>query len=95
MKKRFGIFGEPLVMGLILGIIIGLLGGYDAKGVMTLGIQMAAVLVLMPRMVALLMEGLIPISEGARSYIQKRFLEKMSILVWIQRLSLVIQRIWL
>ena len=34
---------------------------------------MAAVLVLMPRMVALLMEGLIPISEGARSYIQKRF----------------------
>lgn len=81
MKKRFGIFGEPLVMGLILGIIIGLLGGYDAKGVMTLGIQMAAVLVLMPRMVALLMEGLIPISEGARSYIQKRFLGKMSILV--------------
>ncbi|KAJ0073084.1 PTS galactitol transporter subunit IIC [Bacillus altitudinis] len=73
LKKRFGIFGEPLVMGLILGIIIGLLGGYDAKGVMTLGIQMAAVLVLMPRMVALLMEGLIPISEGARSYIQKRF----------------------
>ena len=82
-------------MGLILGIIIGLLWGYDAKGVMTLGIQMAAVLVLMPRMVALLMEGLIPISEGARSYIQKRFPGKMSILVWIQRLSLVIQRIWL
>lgn len=73
LKKRFGIFGEPLVMGLVLGIIIGLLGGYDAKGVMGLGVQMAAVLILMPRMVALLMEGLIPISEGARDYINRKY----------------------
>ncbi|MGE8203742.1 PTS galactitol transporter subunit IIC [Heyndrickxia sp. NPDC080065] len=73
LSKRFGIFGEPLVMGLVLGMIIGLLGGYDVKGILTLGIQMAAVLIIMPRMVALLMEGLIPISEGARDMINKRF----------------------
>ena len=73
LKKRFGIFGEPLVMGLVLGVLIGLLGGYDAKGVMGLGVQMAAVLILMPRMVALLMEGLIPISEGARDYINRKY----------------------
>lgn len=73
LSKRFGIFGEPLVMGLVLGILIAILGGYDAKGVLTLGVQMAAVLVLMPRMVSLLMEGLIPISEGARDFITKRF----------------------
>ncbi|WNS81028.1 PTS transporter subunit IIC [Domibacillus sp. DTU_2020_1001157_1_SI_ALB_TIR_016] len=73
LKKRFGIFGEPLVMGLVLGMLIGLLGGYDAKGVLTLGVQMSAVLILMPRMVALLMEGLIPISEGARDYINRKF----------------------
>ena len=34
---------------------------------------MAGVMVLMPRMVKLLMEGLIPISEGAREFLQKRF----------------------
>lgn len=73
LKKRFGIFGEPLVLGLVLGMLIGLLGGYDAKGVLTLGVQMSAVLILMPRMVALLMEGLIPISEGARDYINRKF----------------------
>lgn len=73
LKKRFGIFGEPLVMGLVLGLLIGFLGGYDAKGILTLGIQMSAVLILMPRMVALLMEGLIPISEGARDLINKKF----------------------
>lgn len=73
LSKRFGIFGEPLIMGLILGALIGLLGQYDLKGILTLAVQMAAVLVLMPRMVALLMEGLIPISEGAREFISKRF----------------------
>ncbi|WP_019123665.1 PTS galactitol transporter subunit IIC [Brevibacillus massiliensis] len=73
LSRRFGIFGEPVMMGLILGILIGLLGKYDLKGILTLGVQMSAVLVLMPRMVALLMEGLIPISEGAREFISKRF----------------------
>jgi PTS system galactitol-specific IIC component len=34
---------------------------------------MSAVLVVLPKMVAILMEGLIPISEGAREYLQKRF----------------------
>lgn len=73
LKRRFGILGEPLVMGLVLGMLIGLLGGYDLKGILTLGVQMSAVLILMPRMVALLMEGLIPISEGARDYINRKF----------------------
>lgn len=73
ISKRFGIFGEPLMLGLIMGIVMGILGKYDLKGILTLGVQMSAVLVLMPRMVALLMEGLIPLSEGAREFIQKRF----------------------
>lgn len=34
---------------------------------------MAAVMVLMPKMVGLLMEGLMPISEGARNFISKKF----------------------
>jgi PTS system galactitol-specific IIC component len=34
---------------------------------------MAAVLVVLPKVVAILMEGLIPISEGAREWLQKRF----------------------
>ncbi|MEW9672098.1 PTS galactitol transporter subunit IIC [Ammoniphilus sp. 3BR4] len=73
LSRRFGIFGEPLMMGLILGMLIGIMGRYDVKGVLTLGIQMASVLVLMPKMVALLMEGLIPISEGAREFVHSRF----------------------
>lgn len=73
IQKRFGIFGEPMMMGLILGAIIGLLAGFDVAGVTKIAISMAAVMFLMPRMVKILMEGLIPISEAARTFLQKRY----------------------
>lgn len=73
IQKRFGIFGEPMMMGLILGCVIGILAGYDLGKVFQVGISMGAVMLLMPRMVKILMEGLIPISEAARSFLQKRY----------------------
>ncbi len=73
LQEKFGVFGEPMMMGLFLGWGLGFLGKYDLSNTLTLGIQMSAVMVLMPKMVALLMEGLIPISEGARDFISKKF----------------------
>lgn len=73
IQKKFGIFGEPIFMGLILGCILGALAGYDAGAIIKVGVAMAGVMVLMPRMVKLLMEGLIPISESARDFLSKRF----------------------
>lgn len=73
VEKRFGVFGEPILLGTVLGIIIGLLAGYDVTKVLTLGISLGAVLVLIPKMAALLMEGLMPISDAASEFIQKRF----------------------
>lgn len=60
-------------MGLILGIAIGILAGYDVGAVAQLGMSMGAVMFLMPRMVKILMEGLIPISESAREFMKSRF----------------------
>ncbi len=83
VRAKLGILGEPLFMGAILGILLGALGaiplwregkyGAWAKDILTLSVTMAAVLIVLPKMVAILMEGLIPISEGAREYLQKRF----------------------
>ncbi|WP_099222989.1 PTS galactitol transporter subunit IIC [Listeria costaricensis] len=73
IQKRFGIFGEPMMMGLFLGIAIGLLAGYNVGESFKLGISMAGVMFLMPRMVKILMEGLIPISESAREFMKSRF----------------------
>ncbi|KYO65271.1 PTS galactitol transporter subunit IIC [Thermovenabulum gondwanense] len=76
ISKKFGVFGEPVIMGLILGIILGLLAKYDAKATLNLGMSMAGVMFLMPRMVKILMEGLIPVSEAAKNFMQKRFAGK-------------------
>lgn len=73
IQRRFGVFGDTTVVGLVIGLVIGVLAGYDVGAVGRLGVSTAAVMVLMPRMVALLMEGLTPISEAANEFVKRRF----------------------
>ncbi|NOW83733.1 PTS system galactitol-specific IIC component [Clostridium beijerinckii] len=72
IQKRFGVFGEPMMMGLILGIVLGILAGYGVDKILQIGISMAGVMFLIPRMVRILMEGLIPVSESVREFLQKK-----------------------
>lgn len=73
IQKRFGIFGEPMIMGIIIGIALSLLGGYDITKTLQTGMAMGAVMFILPRMVKILMEGLIPIQEAAQTMLQKRY----------------------
>jgi PTS system galactitol-specific IIC component len=83
VQKRFGpTFGDPMVLGLVIGLVLGVLGYLPLLtggkfvdfmvNTLKLGVNLAAVMVLLPRMVSILMEGLIPISEAAREMMQKR-----------------------
>lgn len=72
-NSLMSIFGDPAIMGLLLGGIIGALAGYDWKEVLSLAINLAAVMFLMPRMVKILMEGLVPLSEAAQEFMNARF----------------------
>lgn len=73
IQRRFGVFGEPILVGTVLGIIIGAVAGYEIGGVLTLGITLGGVLVLIPKMAAMLMEGLLPISDAASTFIETKF----------------------
>ena len=73
IQKRFGVLGESTIIGLALGLVIGVLAGYDVQQILQLGISTAAVMLLLPRMVSVLMEGLMPVSEAAGEFIKKRF----------------------
>ena len=72
-QKYLGFFGEPIFMGLILGCGIGILAEYSVTKVFELGVNMAAVMILIPKMTALFMEGLIPISEAAKKLTKEKF----------------------
>lgn len=83
IRKRWGIFGEPVILGLVIGLILGVLafafnvpegqaGLVTVSKILGVGMNLAAVMLLLPRMVAILMEGLIPVSEAARDFMQRR-----------------------
>ena len=76
IQKKLGVFGEPVILGLIIGLVLGTLAYYNTEqalvSILKTGISLAAVMLLLPRMVQILMEGLIPISEAARDFMKKR-----------------------
>lgn len=80
LKKKFGVLGEPLMLGVIVGVGIGCLTCESWKEIVDnipyilgLGIKMGAVMELIPRVTVLFIEGLKPISEATRSLISRRF----------------------
>jgi len=73
VRKRLGLFGEPIVLGLIIGVLLALLAGEAPLDILTTGVNIAAVMLLIPRMVAILMEGLTPVADAARDFMTKRF----------------------
>ncbi len=80
MKKKFGLFGEPLFLGVVIGSAIGALACPDLKTVvdripkiLALGVTLGAVMELIPRITALFIEGLKPISESTRAMVERRF----------------------
>ncbi len=80
MKKKFGLLGEPLFLGVIVGIAIGCLTCSSWQEIVDkipyilgLGIKMGAVMELIPRVTVLFIEGLKPISDATRSLIARKF----------------------
>ncbi|MBO5445442.1 MAG: PTS sugar transporter subunit IIC [Muribaculaceae bacterium] len=80
MKKKFGVLGEPLFLGVIVGVGIGCLTCTswseivdNIPMILGLGIKMGAVMELIPRVTVLFIEGLKPISDATRRLIARKF----------------------
>lgn len=80
MKKKFGILGEPLFLGVVVGILIGCLSCRSWSEIVEkipmilgLGIKMGAVMELIPRITSLFIEGLKPIAEATKDLVSRKF----------------------
>lgn len=73
LQEKVGVLAEPIVIGGILGAAVGFLAGYDVQTALPLGINMSAVMVLMPKIVKCIMEGLMPLSERAKQILSSKF----------------------
>ena len=80
LRQKFGLFGDPLFLGVVIGILIGALAcpSWQAlragvPGILALGVTLGAVMELIPRITALFIEGLKPIQEATRSFVERKF----------------------
>ncbi len=73
VQKKMGIFGEPMMVGTILGVLLGIIAGYDFKHILLLGISIGGIMFILPRMVRILMEGLLPLSEAIKKYLNAKY----------------------
>ncbi|MFZ7132265.1 MAG: PTS galactitol transporter subunit IIC [Eubacteriales bacterium] len=70
IQKKLGFFGEPMFIGIIVGALLGFSALYDAQKIILLSLNMGAVMLLMPKMVSLLMEGLSVIASAAQEFVK-------------------------
>lgn len=89
-NKRFGSWGEPTLLGFAIGIIIGILAYGFIPGmtvatklgkIMLMGVTLSAVMIITPKMAALLLQGVVPVSNAIQAFTQKKFSGKRKIYI--------------
>lgn len=73
IKKKIGILGEPMILGLIMGVLLGLGARYELKELLSLAFGVAAVVFILPMMGGVLGSALMPISDGMKQFIKDKF----------------------
>jgi PTS system galactitol-specific IIC component len=72
IQEKFGVIGEPAVLGGIIGLLMGIGAGYFWIDIVMLMIALATSLVLIPMMSGIVMQALVPVSEAAGSFMKSR-----------------------
>lgn len=78
LQKKLGFFGEPVSLGLLLGMFIGIMGNFKeldtlaAWGqVAVMGIATSAIMAIFPRVAGIFAQAFLPITEAARKAVKK------------------------
>lgn len=75
IQEKLGVFGDPLILGTILGIVVGAIAGMwrTPIALFTLGVTIGTAMILIPKIIGFFMEALSPIAESAREFMARRF----------------------
>lgn len=72
VQEKFGVIGEPAVLGGIIGALMGIGAGFFWTDVVMLMISLATALVLLPMMSGIVMQALVPVSEAAAKFMKEK-----------------------
>jgi PTS system galactitol-specific IIC component len=73
IRKRLGLLGEPMILGFIIGFLLALFARQSVTDMILTAVNTAAIMLLIPRMVSILVEALTPVAEAAHEFMSKRF----------------------
>lgn len=76
VRKKLGYFAEPMVLGMITGIVFGLLAGFDFWNVLLVGVTSAMMFHFWPMALGLFFDGWSVFNEGMRNILVKWMGEK-------------------
>lgn len=78
LQQKFGFLGEPMTLGLFLGMFIGILGNtsdlFSLKAwgqILQVGIATSAVMAIFPKIASMFAQAFAPITEAARKFMEK------------------------
>jgi len=90
IRKKIGFLGEPTVLGLILGLLIGILGHLKDMGtlaawgnILTIALSTAAIMAIFPRVANIFASAFMPITEAARKRTTKGVKQGMDLYIGI------------
>lgn len=81
MENKFGFFGDPAFIGVVVGAILGIITKQDISTILTIAVGLSAVMILMPRMVSIMMEGVTSVGNAASTYMKKKVGEDADIYI--------------
>lgn len=71
IQERYGVIGEPAILGSIIGLLMGVGAGFAWTDIVLLMIALATSLVLIPMMSGVVMQALVPVAEAAAKFMKK------------------------
>jgi galactitol PTS system EIIC component len=72
-KGEKPLLAEPIVVGFIVGLVLAIAAGYGVKDVLELGVDVAAVMFILPACGQLMGQGMGAVSTALRNLVQRRF----------------------
>ena len=81
VNDKLGSLGETSVITFFVGILLCVITRQDLATTLTVSVTLCAAIILLPRMISLLMEGLVPISNAARKFFQRHLGEEYDIYI--------------
>lgn len=71
--EKYEFLTNPILLGFALGLVLSLVCGVDWQNSLKAAIGMGAVMFILPKMVAILIDGIGPVSKAAQDYLSEKF----------------------